>query len=330
MKKFLIVLIILIVIGVGAVAFLPGYLSKTSNSEPVTVEVPSGANLSTVAEDLYDKGVIRSKLWFRYKGREISKNIKPGTYEIDTGLALEDIFEIIQQGEQEEQVTITFPEGFILYQFAERIEEAGLGTKEEFIEATNRYFESKGYDFDTTDIYFNMEGYLFPDTYKFGVNQSMDEIVAKLAGTMEAVFTDEYKARADELGLSMHEVLTLASLIEREAYNDEERAAVSGVIHNRLDIDMILQIDATVIYGIGEGKEHKTQVLLDDLKVDNPYNTYMYKGLPPGPIACPGAKSIEAVLYPESHNYFYYVLGDNGHVFSKTFEEHQANIRKYR
>ena len=292
--------------------------------------VPRGANLSTVAEDLYKKGIIRSRLWFRYSGQEIAMNIKPGNYEIEPELSIDDIYEIIQRGEQEEQLEITFPEGFILYQFAQKIEEAGLGTAEEFIETSNEYFNSKGYEFDTSNLYFNMEGYLFPDTYFFTKNQSMEEIISKLVSTMENVFTDEYRTRAEELGLSLHEVLTLASLVEREAYKDTERATISGVIHNRLDIDMILQIDATVIYGIGQGKEHMTRVLYADLEKDNPYNTYIYPGLPPGPIASPGRNSIEAALYPEDHDYFYYVMADDGHVFSKTFAEHQRNVNKYR
>lgn len=330
MKKIFIFIIILGIVAIGAISFLPDYLSKGINDEVVNIEVPRGAILSTVAEELYKEGVIRSKLWFRYKGREIAMNIKPGNYEIRPGLHISKIYEIIQRGEQEEQVEVTFPEGFILYQFAQRIEEADLGTADEFIEASNEYFNSKGYTFDTSNLYFNLEGYLFPDTYYFTKNQSMDQIVSKLASTMENVFTDEYKARAEELGLDLHEVLTLASLIEREAYNDSERAAISGVIHNRLEIDMILQIDATVIYGLGEGKEHMSRVLYADLEEDNPYNTYIYPGLPPGPIASPGRKSIEAALYPEDHDYFYYVMGDDGHVFSKTYDEHRRNISKYR
>ncbi len=330
MKKFLIFIVILGIVVLGAISFLPNYLSEGINNEVVNVIVPRGATLSTVADELYESGVIRSKLWFRYKGQEIAMYIKPGNYKIESGFNMDDILEIIQKGEQEEQIAVTFPEGFILYQFAQRIEESGLGTADEFIEATNDYFISNGYTLDTSNLYFNMEGYLFPDTYYFTKNQSMDQIVSKLVSTMDNVFTDEYKLRAEELGLSLHEVLTIASLIEREAYNDGERAAVSGVIYNRLDIGMLLQIDATVIYGLGGGRDHMTRVLYADLEKDNPYNSYKNTGLPPGPIASPGRNSIEAALYPEDHDYFYYVLGENGHVFSKTYNEHLNNVSKYR
>ncbi|WFA09473.1 endolytic transglycosylase MltG [Tissierella sp. Yu-01] len=331
MKKSYIILIGFIIISVILISFIPNYLSESDNKEPVEIIVSKGTTLTTVADDLYEKGVIRSRLWFRYNGQDIARNIKPGAYTIEPNIDIEDIYNVLQQGEQENHIKLTFPEGFILYQFAERVAESGFGTVEEFINATDKYLVENGYDFDTTNLYFNMEGYLFPDTYFFNKGQSVDEIVATLASTMNnSIFTDEYRSRAKELDLTLHEVLTIASLIEREAYNDEERANISGVIYNRLEINMPLQIDATVIYGIGEGKEHMTRVLYEDLETDNPYNTYKNTGLPPGPIASPGKNSIHAALYPEDHDYFYYVLGENGHVFSKTYSEHLNNVNKYR
>ncbi|TJX14794.1 endolytic transglycosylase MltG [Tissierella creatinini] len=331
MKKFILLFaIILLIAAFGVFSFLPNYLSKSSNAEEVIIAVPNGASLSRVANELYEKGVIRSKLWFRYSGKDIARNIKPGNYKIGPGLDIEEIYKIIQKGEHENQIKVTFPEGFILYQFAQRIEEAGLGTAEEFIKASKDYFTLKGYDLDTSNMYFSMEGYLFPDTYYFTEKQDIDEIVSKLASAMDGVLTEEYRAKAEELGMSIHEVLTIASLIEREAYNDAERKTVSGVIHNRLKNHMLLQIDASVIYGLGEGKDHMTRLLYADLEKDNPYNTYKNIGLPPGPIASPGRKSIEAALYPEDHDYLYYVLGENGHVFSKTYDEHLVNVGKYR
>lgn len=329
MKKLSIFIVVVLLFTIGLINYLPGYLSESTNMELVEIVISGGSTLSDVAEDLYNNGIIRSNLWFRYKGRDIAHNIKPGTYTIEPNSNIEEIYEIIQQGEQEEQIKVTFPEGFTLYQFAEKIEEKGLGSAEEFINATNEYYYSKNYDFDTTDLYFNMEGYLFPDTYLFTRDQSMEDIVTILVSTMENVFTEEYNNRSKELNLTRHQVLTIASLIEREAYNDEERAAISGVIYNRLKVDMPLQIDATVIYGKGEGKEHMTRVLYKDLEIDNPFNTYKNSGLLPGPIASPGKNSIYAALYREDHDYFYYVLGDNGHVFSRTFDEHKQNVSKY-
>lgn len=185
-------------------------------------------------------------------------------------------------------------------------------------------------DFDTTDLFFKLEGYLYPDTYYFTKNQTVDDIVNQLARTMDNVFTEEYTKKARELGFSKHEVLTIASLIEREAKHNDERATIGGVIYNRLKKDMLLQIDATVIYGMGKGKEHKT-VYQSELDKPGPFNTYTEKGLPPGPIASPGKESIEAALYPEEHNYLYYVLRpeENEHVFNETYNEHLKDRAKY-
>ena len=143
------------------------------------------------------------------------------------------------------------------------------------------------------------------------------------------VFTDKYKARAKELGLDVNQVVTIASLIEREAANDKERSRIAGVIYNRLKIGMPLQVDAAVIYAVTKGQKNIETVYYDTLKVESKYNTYLNKGIPPGPIASPGKPSIEAALYPEKHDYLYYVANGNAHVFSKTYEEHLENVKKY-
>lgn len=332
MKKFLVFLGILILIGVGSILFLPDYLSNTGNTQEVEIIVEDGDNLYTVAEELYERDVIRSRYWFRYNGTHMASNIKPGTYTIPPNTHIENIYELIQVGEEEEYVAITFPEGYILYQFAQRVEEAGIGTSEEFIEATDRYYEENSLDFDTINHYFNMEGYLFPDTYHFNLDDTVNDVVRTLVTTMDSIFTGEYVNRMEELNLSKHEVLTIASLIERESYNDAERETIAGVIFNRLNQPMALQIDATVIYGKGEGKEHMTRVLYADLEEDNPYNTYRNQGLPPGPIASPGKNSIHAALHPEDHEYLFYVLSEDhdGHVFAETYDEHLENERAYK
>lgn len=330
MKRIITIILVLIVLGFAALTFLPNYLSQTSNKQEVELSVDSGDNLQIVAEKLYKQDVIKSKYWFRYKGSSIAANIKPGTYTIPANTRIDKIYDLIQEGEIKDFDTITFPEGFLLYQFAERLEENGLVAKKDFIDATNKYYKENSYEFDTSNSYFKMEGYLFPDTYNFDKDFTVGDIVEALVENMENVFSDEDLQYMEEVELSKHKVLTIASLIEREAYNDEERQTISGVIYNRLDIDMPLQIDATVIYGKGEGKKHITRVLYEDLEIDNPYNTYKNKGLPPGPISSPGKKSIKAALYPEDHNYLYYVLGEDGHVFSETYDKHQENVRKYR
>lgn len=332
MKKILLVLLLIILVtGIWGFFFLPGYLSKTYNQDPVEIVVEPGDYLGAIAEDIYEKGIIKSRLWFRYKGQEIAKNIKPGTYTLDAGKDIEEIYRLIQLGEQEIPVVVTFPEGFILYQFAQKIEESGLGTADDFIEMTESIFnEEYSEGVDSEKLYFKLEGYLFPDTYHFSKKQSLKEIIKTLTGTMDKFWTPEVEQKRKDLGLTRHQVITIASLIEREAYNDAERKIISGVIYNRIKRGMPLQIDATVIYGIGEGKEHMTRVLYSDLEKENPFNTYRNRDLPPGPIASPGMNSLLAAIDPEEHDYLYYVMSDNGHVFAKTYNEHLRNVEKYR
>lgn len=213
---------------------------------------------------------------------------------------------------------------------AERIEMVGIASKEDFIESTRLYFQNSDLDFDTTELFYEMEGYLYPDTYYFSPSQTVDDIVAQMANTMQRVFTQEYLQRAKELDLTPHQILTIASLIERETYRDSERELISGVIHNRLKINKLLQIDAAIIYGLGRGERHISRVLYAHLDEPTPFNTYRRLGIPPGPIGAPSKKSIHAALFPAEHDYLYYVVGQNGHAFSKTYAEHQVNVAKYR
>ena len=333
MKKILLFLFLfVVVVSIGSYLFLPGYLSEVGHDTPTEVVVPRGASLNHVSEILYDKGIIRSRLWFRYVAQSegLDRSIRPGTYVIDPNLHIFDVMEILQQGENEEPVIVTIPEGFSVYQISQRVEASGLASSEEFLEATREFLEAEGYDFSIEDIYYEMEGYLYPDTYHFSPSQTPYSIVRRMASSMDNVFTQDYLERAEELDLTVHEILTLASLIEREASFNEEKAKISGVIHNRLDIDMALQIDATVIYGLGRGEEHISRVLYAHTEEFTPFNTYRITGLPPGPIGAPDRTSIEAALYPEDHNYLYYDLGENGHVFSETLSEHNRNVANYR
>ena len=332
MRRLILVLILLILVaGVGGFFFLPGYLNRTFNENEEILTIESGDSLGIVSVKLYDADIIKSKLWFKYKGKDIATKIKPGSYTIKNGLTIQDIYSIIQQGEKKSQIVVTFPEGFILYQFASKLEESGISTREEFIEKTEEYYNANlSSEFSNEQLYFSMEGYLFPETYYFSNKQTTEEIIYTLYKTGIDAWNEDMLAQLEQSEYNKHQILTIASLIEREAYNDEERERISGVIYNRLRLGMPLQIDATVIYGIGEGKEHMSKVLFKDLESENPFNTYVINGIPAGPIANPGKNSIYASLFPEVHEYLYYVMGDNGHVFSKTFEEHRINADKYR
>lgn len=332
MKKFLLVLLLVIVLGGAFLYFyLPSYLSKTTIEKETEFVVSEGSSFTAVANKLKEQGLINSAEWFKLQGKDIATKIKPGTYLLEPEDSFEDIFEKLQQGEKEDKIVLTIPEGFTLNQIAQRVESLGISTKEDFIEETeNYYINNLKEEYKNEKMYFSLEGHLFPDTYHFTSKNNVKDVVNLLADTMEKVWNGADQGKAEGLGFTKHEVLTIASLIEREAYNDEERARIAGVIYNRIKIGMPLQIDASVIYAKGKGREHQVKVLLNDLKIEDPYNTYVIKTLPPGPIASPGKKSIEAALNPETHDYYYYVMGENGHDFSKTFDEHVKKADKYR
>ena len=168
MKKILHILAIAVILCIALLPFIPSYLSTVANSDVVEITVPEGASLSYVSDILFDKGVIKSKIWFRHKAKElqIDQKIKPGTYLIPSNSTFENIFALLEKGVEDEYTILTIPEGFTLYQIAQKVEKLGLGTKEEFIKATEKYFNNN-YNFDTTDLYFKLEGYLYPDTYHF-------------------------------------------------------------------------------------------------------------------------------------------------------------------
>jgi UPF0755 protein len=175
-----------------------------------------------------------------------------------------------------------------------------------------------------------LEGYLTPDTYEVFKDVTAHDVIDLMLKQTAAVFTPEWQAQMKKRGLTMHQTLTLASLVEREARVAKERPTIAGVIENRLKSNppMKLQIDATIQYALGESKE---VLLYKDLEIESPYNTYKYEGLPPGPIATPGRDAIKAVLFPEQHQYLFYVTKNDGtgeHYFAKTFDEHNQNIAK--
>lgn len=335
--RILLILAIIIVVIAGAgiysyLTFIPDYLSTGANEETVTVVVSQGDSLQIVANSLHDEGVIRNRYWFRREAREegVDRSIRPGTYEIPPEQPFSEIFEILQVGEQRESVVVTFPEGLTLYQMGERVENSGLATREEFLQATEDYYDRQGLSFDAEPLFFSLEGYLYPDTYHFDKDQSPMEIIEIMTERMNRLFTAEDYELMEDKGLTLHQVLTKASLIERESAFDQESALIAGVIENRLNRDMLLQIDASVIYAVGEGQEHLSRVLYEHLEVDNPFNTYRFTGLPPGPIAAPRESSIRAAMEPEDHSYLFYVVGAEGHVFAETYDEHLVNVAAYR
>lgn len=304
-------------------------VSEAGTEQEITI--PKGSSLKDIAAQLEQAGIIKnSNVFVLYcKLNNKASKIKAGRYMLSSTMTVEDIASKLAAGKAEKNtVRFTIPEGYELRQIADRLTAEGLVDKDEFYAA----IEKSQYAFDFVDRVPDrenrLEGYLFPDTYEVYKNASEEDIVNKMLERFNQVFTEEYKQRAKELNMSIDEVITLASIIEREAKLDKERKTISAVFHNRLKKNIKLQSCATVQYLL---KEQKPVLTFKDLEVESPYNTYIYAGLPKGPIASPGAKSIEAALYPENVDYLYFVAKNDGsHVFTKTYKDHLNAQNKIR
>jgi UPF0755 protein len=330
MKKVLLFLTIILIIVLGSTVILINSNKITKNNKKVYFTVEKGASLNKISNQLKDKGIINSTLYFKVyaKVKGYEKKIKAGNYILKPNISLKELLNKFESPKSD-YVIVAIPEGYTLYQIASKLESAGLVNKESFLNIKLSEVAIDKLITPGNKVFYELEGYLFPETYFIPYEASELEIAKMMYNQFEKVFTDEYRAQAKELNLSIDRVITIASLIEKEAANDEERKTISGVIYNRIRKGMRLQIDASVIYAITKGERTLDKVYNKDLAVKSAFNTYNTKGIPAGPIANPGKPSIEAALYPEENDYLYYVLGENGHVFSKTYEEHKKNIEKY-
>jgi UPF0755 protein len=293
----------------------------------VSFSVPQGATAKDIADILYKAGLIKSSLLFRViaKNRGLDGRLKAGDYILEEGLTMSQIVERLEKG-QVSTLSFTVPEGLTVEQAADTLSEKGLVDHDRFLAAARNKDLVKEFLPDDVRIREPLEGYLFPNTYKVRKGSSETEFVRVMAEATKAMYTPDMQGRLASLSLTFHQALTLASIIEREAAYDEERPVMSAVYNNRLRIKMKLDADPTVLYAMGR----TSGVLLKkDLDFDSPYNTYKVAGLPPGPIAAPGARSIIAAVNPAPVDYLYFVAkSDRTHVFSKTLAEHNANVRK--
>lgn len=335
LKKCFLGLIIIIIFSVISLYY---YINQSmpvekNNSKNINVTIPQGSTTSDIGKILESNDVIKNKYIFRISARikKLDGKLKAGEYVFNNGMNIDEILSQLVKGGRSSKETITFtiPEGFELKQIAEKLDKLGLVNKDKFMELASKPSNfSKKFSFlkDVPD-YLTLEGYLFPDTYQVYKDSNEEEIISKMLLRFNEIYNDEMKKNQKELGMNLNEVITLASIIEREAKIDSERAIISAVFHNRLKINKPLESCATVQYVLGERKEYLTY---EDLKVESPYNTYNNNGLPPGPIASPGLKSIEAALNPADVDYLYFVSnGDGTHTFTKTYKDHlDAKNRK--
>jgi UPF0755 protein len=291
------------------------------------IQVTDGMSFKTIAAKLQQEGIIRYRGYFEIIGRleGISRKVRVGYYGLGAHMSMWEVLDALRKGKVIEY-EVVIPEGYNLYQIAWTLTGTPLISSDprDFIKvATNKEFvHSLGIPADT------LEGYLFPDTYFLPKGITVQDIAKRMVQRYRTVFSDSYRRRAEEMGFTEHQIITLASIVEKEAKVDSERKLIAAVYLNRLKLGMKLQADPTAVYGT---KAWITKVTAQDLKRKSPYNTYLHKGLPPGPIANPGQGAILATLYPEDVDYLYFVAqGDGSHYFSKDFGEHGKAVNRYK
>ena len=288
------------------------------------VIIPEGATLRQVAALLERERLIASRWGFLLLGKwqSADRRLSAGEYAFHPGMRPAEILGEILNGRVVLH-SVTIPEGFTATQIAGLLQDKGLSDAEEFLRLVRDRDFIRTLELDVSSL----EGYLFPDTYRFARNAKARDVVRTMVAALSQAMTPDLHARAKDLNMSLHDVLTLASVIEKETGVDAERELVSAVFHNRLRLHIPLQSDPTVIYGLGrfDGNLRK-----QDLASPSPYNTYRVRGLPPGPIASPGIQSIRATLFPAPTNYLYFVSRNDGtHYFSATLAEHERAVDKF-
>jgi len=300
--------------------------------EKVMVNIPKGANSYQIADLLKQEGLVKNANAFVYYLRFTGQDslLKSGNYSLSPSRAIPEIVDLLVQGTSD-TIIFTVPEGYTVEQISSLLQEKGIIESDRF----DRLIAEGNFSYpfidrleDLPEVSCRLEGYLFPDTYHVGRNITEKKII----NIMIKRFWDEmqylqFPEKAAAMGLSLKEAITIASMVEKEAKVDEERPVIAGIIFNRLERGMLLQIDATVQYVL---QGHRSTIYYEDLEVESPYNTYQVSGLPPGPIGAPGRKSLQAVLEPKDTDYLYYVAKPDGsHAFAKTLQGHNANISKY-
>ena len=332
-KLLSVVLIAIVLVIAGAIVAI--WLGWNDIHEPFKgydqseqfVTIRQGAASGEIGRALADARIVssarlfRAALWWTGQGR----NLKAGEYRFDHAMTPLDVVDVLARGEVYTQ-KVTFPEGLTIEEMSKLYEMHGFGRARDFIEAARKGDRIGALDPAASDL----EGYLFPETYALPRNSGAVRLIELMVDRFRSVYGEQMRARASAQGLTTRQVVTLASLVEKETGKPEERPIVAAVFRNRLKIGMPMQADPTIVYALEKAHKYDGNIRRDDLAMDSPYNTYKYPGLPPGPIASPGKASLEAVLMPADVSYLYFVSRNDGsHVFATTLAEHSNNVRKF-
>ncbi len=330
MKKYWIIILIFLVLLSGVLSYfymdirMYSEMPASNDQTHKIVTIHKGQRFKSTAERLYEADIVTNpfKLVVLARVKGYDKKIKAGEYLFSPSMSPNEILGRLISGKVQ-VYKVVVPEGYNMYQIASIVSKAGLGSEKKFLEAAKdaSFVKEKKINAET------FEGYLFPDTYFFPKGVTPKKIISSMTDQFWTVFTPEWKKQASTLGFSVHEAVTFASIIEKETGAAFERPLISSVFHNRLKKKMRLYSDPTVIYGI---KDFDGNITKTHLKTETPYNTYKIKGLPPGPIANPGADALKAALYPAATRFLYFVSkNDKTHKFSTNLKDHNRAVRKY-
>ena len=329
-------LLVLILVAGAAISYPIGkeyFQEKSVAGKDVEVTIKKGSTSKAVGEILKKKGVIHYKaafllkLYFSdYKGK-----LRYGTFELNDGMSVSKVIKELATQSGQKENTFTIPEGYTIEMTASKLEKEGIMSAQEFLTAVTKAADTSKYKNilpDKTKVFYQLQGYIYPDTYYLSKDITGDQLVAKILEEFDKKFDTARQEKARQLGMSVEEVLIRASLLQKETELPKEYPIIAGVIQNRLNKKMKLQFDSTAVYAITKGQYGIARVMYKDLKVDSPYNTYKYKGLPVGPICSPSLEAIDGVLNPQKNDYLYFqmdtVKNDGSNIFTKTYEEHKA------
>ena len=314
--------VLLLLCAAGAAAWL--LFSPFGPQRETLVEIAPGSSTVRIGRELARAGIIRSQLAFDLARFWKHGTLKAGTYRFDHPAPAVEVYDRIRRGDVY-TIVVTIPEGSTVFDIADRLQQAGFGDRQAFVDVAT---QEASLIADLDPVARSLEGYLFPDTYRFAPKTALPEIAAAMV--------KHFRSEAAALGLSLnvHRTVTLASLIEKETAVDGERPMVASVFENRLNKNMPLMTDPSVIYGLELQNQWRGTLYESDLKRDTPYNTYLHPGLPPGPVANPGLKALRAAMAPAQTDYLYFVAAGNNpqgkSLFAATIEEHNRNVAGYR
>jgi UPF0755 protein len=364
MARLLVVLFALVVIGAGvAIGYFvlddstpvlgsavgqmvdPMAPVDPNDTTQVTVSIPPGSTANDIGAELAQLGLVRSPLFFRLAAdqADVGGSLAAGNYELSKSMSTPEIVQVLARGEVKRGLVATIPEGWRSEQIADRLQSTGFASRDDFLRAVSSPQSVPGFDVLPQPPVGRLEGYLFPETYE--VPQAVSgshaaELMVRMFGQRmgDALKTSSSTSTSSASKLSPQQVITLASIVEREARVPDERATIASVYLNRLAQNMPLQADPTVQYAVAtrdgaaaSAYDYWRALTPGDLTIDSPYNTYVHMGLPPGPICNPGEASIRAVLQPAQTDYLYFVAQTDGsgtHLFARTLDEHNANVAK--